>query len=177
MENTSVFRIINCCLLILGNAQRQQSWAGTVTEMCMMSAMSFDTTALSERPVREHSAIRSGPGQYTISSPFGFRADPSTGKFKIHNGIDFAAASGTPIYASESGTVYFANFGLSGSGFGDTVMWSYPAFLFPRFPVWPLLQAIGVHRSNRAERTNHSAGRQYRGFYRQSLSLRNSAEW
>ena len=57
-------------------------------------------------------------GKFTVSSPFGFRADPSTGKFKMHNGVDFAAASGTPIYSSESGTVYFANFGLSGSGFG-----------------------------------------------------------
>ena len=99
-----------------------------------MSAMSFDTTALSERPVREHSAIRSGPGQYTISSPFGFRADPSTGKFKIHNGIDFAAASGTPIYASESGTVYFANFGLSGSGFGGYGNVVVSGIPLPSFP-------------------------------------------
>lgn len=57
-------------------------------------------------------------GKYTISSPFGFRIDPTTGKPKNHNGVDFAAAGGTPIYASESGTVTFADFGISGGGYG-----------------------------------------------------------
>ncbi|MDA1926517.1 peptidoglycan DD-metalloendopeptidase family protein, partial [Bacillus cereus] len=36
----------------------------------------------------------------------------------VHKGIDFAAAKGTPIMASKSGTVEFAGFGVSGQGFG-----------------------------------------------------------
>ena len=73
-------------------------------------------------------------GKFTVSSPFGFRADPSTGKFKMHNGVDFAAASGTPIYSSESGTVYFANFGLSGSGFGGYGNVVVSGIPLPSFP-------------------------------------------
>jgi murein DD-endopeptidase MepM/ murein hydrolase activator NlpD len=55
-----------------------------------------------------------------VSSKFGPRTHPITGeKGKQHNGIDFAANSGTPIYAAESGTVIVAQ---SMSGYGNTVI-------------------------------------------------------
>ena len=57
-------------------------------------------------------------GKYTISSPFGYRSDPTTGKNTLHKGMDFAAAYGTPIYAGESGKVIFAEFGVTGGGYG-----------------------------------------------------------
>ncbi|WP_444641256.1 M23 family metallopeptidase [Caproiciproducens sp. R1] len=57
-------------------------------------------------------------GKYTISSPFGYRSDPTTGKTTLHKGVDFAAAYGTPIYAGESGKVIFADFGVTGGGYG-----------------------------------------------------------
>ncbi len=41
-----------------------------------------------------------------VTSPFGYRSDPFTGKKKFHNGIDLAGISlGSPVYAVASGTV------------------------------------------------------------------------
>ncbi|NJN10809.1 MAG: M23 family metallopeptidase [Richelia sp. RM1_1_1] len=43
-----------------------------------------------------------------ISSGFGWRIHPLSGKRQFHSGIDFAAAQGTPIYAYKAGLVEFA---------------------------------------------------------------------
>ncbi|MFZ4125082.1 MAG: M23 family metallopeptidase [Rickettsiales bacterium] len=40
-----------------------------------------------------------------LSSGYGMRKDPFHGKMRFHGGIDIAAATGTPILASASGTV------------------------------------------------------------------------
>lgn len=40
-----------------------------------------------------------------ITSRFGYRNHPITGKFGVHNGTDFAAEEGTAIYAAFDGTV------------------------------------------------------------------------
>ena len=40
-----------------------------------------------------------------ISSPFGYRTHPVTGKYSLHAGIDIAADAGTPIVAAHSGMV------------------------------------------------------------------------
>ena len=40
-----------------------------------------------------------------LSSPFGMRLHPTLGVWKMHNGIDLAAPSGTPIYSTRAGTV------------------------------------------------------------------------
>ena len=49
------------------------------------------------------------PGYTTVSSDFGYRSDPFTGKTTYHSGIDIPAPSGTPIVASASGTVAWSN--------------------------------------------------------------------
>ncbi|MBD2560658.1 M23 family metallopeptidase [Nostoc linckia FACHB-391] len=43
-----------------------------------------------------------------VTSEFGWRTHPITGKHKFHTGIDFGAAKGTPIYAVDAGRVVFA---------------------------------------------------------------------
>ena len=43
-----------------------------------------------------------------ISSGFGVRKDPFTGRSEQHNGVDLAVASGTPVHALKSGTVTFS---------------------------------------------------------------------
>lgn len=45
--------------------------------------------------------------RYRLTSRFGARKDPITGVSSYHKGIDMACATGTPIYASKSGTVLF----------------------------------------------------------------------
>jgi hypothetical protein len=48
------------------------------------------------------------PTIYPISSPFGWRTNPVTGKQELHDGVDFACPNNTPILAFSSGTVIFA---------------------------------------------------------------------
>jgi murein DD-endopeptidase MepM/ murein hydrolase activator NlpD len=43
------------------------------------------------------------------SSNFGWRLDPFTGENAMHEGVDFVADSGTPIYASAGGVVAYAS--------------------------------------------------------------------
>lgn len=56
-----------------------------------------------------------------IGSGFGSRVNPVTGRRSPHNGIDFPAPRGTPIYATADGIVEKA--GLDqGSGFGNLII-------------------------------------------------------
>ena len=45
-----------------------------------------------------------------VSSPFGYRYHPVTGKWTMHKGVDLVASKGTPIYASRSGYVTIATY-------------------------------------------------------------------
>lgn len=53
-----------------------------------------------------------------LSSPYGMRIDPFTGKLSFHPGIDFASKKGTPIMAVAAGVVDWA--GWDG-GYGNLV--------------------------------------------------------
>ncbi len=55
-----------------------------------------------------------------ISSEYGTRKNPVTGRRTLHAGIDIAAAGGTPIYAAASGYVQVA--GWSSGGYGNYVI-------------------------------------------------------
>ncbi|MBR9977499.1 MAG: M23 family metallopeptidase, partial [Bacteroidetes bacterium] len=53
-----------------------------------------------------------------VTSGFGMRTHPISGKRKMHTGIDYAAPTGTPVWAVGSGTVTFT--GWKG-GYGNTI--------------------------------------------------------
>jgi murein DD-endopeptidase MepM/ murein hydrolase activator NlpD len=50
-----------------------------------------------------------------LSSRYGYRRDPFTRKFNFHNGDDYSAKTGTPVYATANGRVriskYYSTFG------------------------------------------------------------------
>ncbi len=52
-----------------------------------------------------------------VSSPFGYRYHPLSGKWKMHNGVDLAANTGTPIKATRSGYVTTASYEEGGAGY------------------------------------------------------------
>jgi murein DD-endopeptidase MepM/ murein hydrolase activator NlpD len=54
-----------------------------------------------------------------ITSPFGMRTDPVTGRYQLHSGIDIGADYGVPITASADGNVIFA--GWYG-GYGNAII-------------------------------------------------------
>ncbi len=51
-----------------------------------------------------------------VASGFGYRSDPFTKVQKMHKGMDFAAVTGTPIYATGDGVVLSADNSKSGYG-------------------------------------------------------------
>lgn len=67
----------------------------------------------------DHGAERGEGGGFRLTSAFGTRLDPITGKARMHHGQDLAAAEGTPVRAAADGTVRFA--GARGS-YGNMVI-------------------------------------------------------
>lgn len=57
---------------------------------------------------------------YRLSSSFGFRVDPFTGRSKRHSGVDFALKPGNPIYATGDGVVENVSFAFF--GYGNSVL-------------------------------------------------------
>lgn len=56
---------------------------------------------------------------YRLTSNFGVRMNPETKEKTLHNGIDYAAPKGTPIYAAADGVVIMAD---RANGYGETIM-------------------------------------------------------
>lgn len=70
----------------------------------------------------EGTGIFGFPSDAPISSPFGYRTHPVLGYRRLHAGMDFAGAYGSPIRAADRGTVIFA--GWYG-GYGNAVIISH----------------------------------------------------
>ncbi len=58
------------------------------------------------------------PAYGVLTSGFGYRRDPFTGRIKLHEGLDISAPTGTPVYAPADGVVTFV--GMK-QGYGLTI--------------------------------------------------------
>lgn len=80
---------------------------------------------------------------YSISSYFGVRRDPFTGRAAMHPGLDLKGAYGSPIYAAAAGTVTFV--GRNG-GYGNEVEINHGNGLVTRYGHMSATRAkIGEH--------------------------------
>jgi len=70
------------------------------------------------------------PVNAPISSGFGSRKDPFTGKTQFHKGVDLAAPAGTPVVAALPGKVISAGYE---SGYGNTVLVEHDGGLSTRY--------------------------------------------
>ena len=71
------------------------------------------------------------PVNAPISSAFGMRNDPFTGKQKFHKGVDLAAPAGTPIVAALPGRVISVS--NDSGGYGKTVLVEHEGGLQTRY--------------------------------------------
>jgi hypothetical protein len=63
--------------------------------------------------------VRPIAGSYAITSGYGYRKHPISGKYKFHDGIDFGVPYGTPVLAVASGKIMYQ--GTLG-GYGNVVV-------------------------------------------------------
>ena len=93
-----------------------------LTKMSYVQSKSFDEVAqLSKRAGDMASCIPAIPpinpgSKYRLSSSFGYRKDPVTGRSARHQGVDFATDSGNPIYVTGDGVVESVKFEFFGYG-------------------------------------------------------------
>jgi len=94
-----------------------------LTKKSYVQSKSFDEVAkLSRRAGEMASCIPAIPPMnpdrkiYRLSSSYGYRRDPFTGRTKRHTGVDFAMKPGVPIYSTGDGVVESVKFELFGYG-------------------------------------------------------------
>jgi murein DD-endopeptidase MepM/ murein hydrolase activator NlpD len=89
------------------------------------------------------------PVDGAVTSPLGDRIHPVTGEHRHHDGVDFAAAQGTPIRAAEEGVVSFA--GVQ-SGYGNVVIVDHPGLGGGIQTVYAHQSRIGVAQGDHVSR-------------------------
>lgn len=60
--------------------------------------------------------LRTAKGNFHLSSPFGWRSDPISGRSTMHSGMDFAADKGVKVYATGDGVVESVEYQFTGYG-------------------------------------------------------------
>lgn len=60
--------------------------------------------------------LRTAKGNFHLSSPFGWRSDPISGRRTMHSGMDFAADKGVKVYATGDGVVESVEYQFTGYG-------------------------------------------------------------
>lgn len=110
--------------------------------------------SLSERQSLLNSTPNIKPAKGWITSRFGYRINPFTGKSAMHAGLDIAAAPGSPVYAPADGVVIFASYDESygklvsiDHGFGVTTRFGHNSQIYvqpgQRVSKWDVIAAVG----------------------------------
>lgn len=86
-----------------------------------------------------------------LSSSYGWRRNPVTGQYSMHEGLDFAAPPGTPIVAASGGVVIEAKYQ---SGYGNMVEIDHGGGLLTRYAH---AQRLLVKQGDLVERGQHVA--------------------
>ena len=94
-----------------------------LTKKSYVQSKSFDEVALLSKRAGDMascvpaiSPVVPDTKNYRLSSSFGFRKDPFTGRSKKHSGVDFALKPGNPVYATGDGVVESVRFEFYGYG-------------------------------------------------------------
>ena len=125
-----------------------------LTKKTYVQSKSFDEVAkLSRRAGEMASCVPAIPPVnpdkkiYRLSSSFGYRKDPFTGKTKRHSGVDFALKPGNPIYSTGDGVVESVKFELF--GYGNQVVVDHGFGYKTRYAH---LKAVGVSEGMKVKR-------------------------
>ncbi len=86
---------------------------------------------------------------FRFTSGFGYRRDPKGGGTRMHEGVDFAAATGTPIYATADGVVVEAGWD---SGYGRSVVIRHGFGIETRYAHLSRIHVNAGQRVSRGER-------------------------
>ena len=86
---------------------------------------------------------------FRFTSKFGPRRDPKTGGRRMHKGVDFAAANGTPLYATADGVVTHAGWS---SGYGRLVKIQHEFGIETRYAHMSKLRTKVGQRVSRGDR-------------------------
>jgi murein DD-endopeptidase MepM/ murein hydrolase activator NlpD len=81
-----------------------------------------------------------------MTSGYGWRRHPTSGKSRMHDGMDFASSVGTPVYATAEGVVTFA--GWAG-GYGRVIKIQHALGFETRYAH---LSKFGVKKGQRVSR-------------------------
>lgn len=99
--------------LLVMKEQKQRSIRSTAVSKHQKKEVQANSPSLNEE------IAKTLPVQGRITSPVGYRNDPFNGQLKHHNGLDIAAAIGTPVKPVAPGTVIFSGWK---QGYGNTVI-------------------------------------------------------